>query len=394
MWRRVVEQDQVRRHWFDRTEELSRPERVSLLVFVAVLVVMDAVGFVAGSSATPVQRFLSIAVTLAMALYAWSPLAATLTLGTVIGLSFFAGNASDTILAGAFSALFVVRLGTAPLIMGYAGGLLITFALVSMGVGTGSVETVNIGVYLVMAAVTGGVGLALRLAYARGRHLESELAEQAEREREAILAERRWIAGELHDNIAHHLTVISLHAQLLDDEAMRPASQDAIRTASKKVLNDLRFVIRLAEDAPSAGQPALGDLAAAIEEARGEFEAAGHTVVVEGNAKDDAIPRAVDLIFARIVRESATNVLKYAGPGEIQITLEITADSVIITIRSPMPIVARHDVPSSGTGLNRMAERVLGISGEFHAGPDKGFWVVRARLPLAPSAKTPEPPKQ
>jgi len=394
MRRRSVESKRPRRYWFDRTESLNRAERLSLVIFVGALVILDAANYAAGSDTTIAERMLGIAVTLALLIYIRSPLVATVVVGLVISLSFLAGNAADTVLAGAFAALFVVRLGTTPLIMGYVGGLLITAALLSAGVGAEDIEPTNVAVYLVVATVTGSIGLALRLAYKRGHSLELELAEQAEREREAILAERRWIAGELHDNIAHHLTVISLHAQLLDDEAMRPASQDAIRTASKKALNDLRFVIRLAEDAPSAGQPALGDLAAAIEEARGEFEAAGHTVVVEGNAKDDAIPRAVDLIFARIVRESATNVLKYAGPGEIQITLEITADSVIITIRSPMPIVARHDVPSSGTGLNRMAERVLGISGEFHAGPDKGFWVVRARLPLAPSAKTPEPPKQ
>ncbi|WP_214443650.1 histidine kinase, partial [Mycobacterium tuberculosis] len=110
----------------------------------------------------------------------------------------------------------------------------------------------NVGIYLIFATAAGAVGLALRLAFARGRRLEHELEAAAEQEKEAVLAERRWIAGELHDSIAHHLTVVSLHVQMLEDPDTSDGSREAIRVAARKAMTDLRFVIDLADDGPRA----------------------------------------------------------------------------------------------------------------------------------------------
>src|SRR5690606_4863361 len=152
---------------------------------------------------------------------------------------------------------------------------------------------------LVAATIAGGVGFALRISYARGHRLEHELADSVEREREAILAERRWIAGELHDSIAHHLTVIAMHVRLVDDERARPTSQSAIQVSARKALSDLRFVIEMAEESPRGTGVPSGDLAAAIDEAREEFEAAGHSVVCVGDPSDENIPRGAEIIMAR-----------------------------------------------------------------------------------------------
>ncbi|MDF1490258.1 sensor histidine kinase [Tessaracoccus caeni] len=319
-------------------------------------------------------------------------MAATSALGIAVLLTFISGNAVVALFPAAVAALLVFRLGTTPLIAAYTGGFLLASLLVSSGL-VPSFDPVTkersddtVLVQIIVAIVTGGIGLALRLAYARGQRLEHELAERAEREREAVLAERRWIAGELHDSIAHHLTIVALHVQLLDDEAARHESQEAIRVAARKALSDLRFVIQLAEDAPSGTEVPSGDLAAAIEEASQEFEATGRPTICDGDPRDEGIPRGVEIILARIVRESATNILKYAGPGEIRIGLLHNPDSVSLTIRSPLPTVARRDLPSTGTGLNRMAERVLGVSGEFSAGPVDDAWLVSVTLPVAPGA--------
>jgi len=277
----------------------------------------------------------------------------------------------------------VLRLGSTSLIFGYVGGLLLSNALFAYMYGGGEETPSTVALVLIVATIAGGVGLALRMAYARGQRLADELAESAEREREAILAERRWIAGELHDSIAHHLTVVAMHVQLIDDDAARPASQSAIQVAARKALSDLRFVIELAEDAPRGTGVPSGDLAAAIDEAREEFEATGHPVECIGDPSDESIPRGAEIILARIVRESATNVLKYAGPGEVRFELQLLPESISLTIRSPLPDTPRRDLPSTGTGLNRMAERVLGVSGSFSAGPSDDAWLVSVSLPLA-----------
>ncbi|MFV0434811.1 MAG: sensor histidine kinase [Leucobacter sp.] len=316
-------------------------------------------------------------------LYLWSPLVATSVLGLVVILSFFVNNVVAGLMAGAIAAGLVLRLGSTSLVIGYAGGFLVANAIYAFVYETNDSTPTNVALFLILAALSGGVGLALRMAYMRGHRLEHELAEREEREREAVLAERRWIAGELHDSIAHHLTVVAMHVQLLDDDRARSGSQEAIRVAARKALSDLRFVIELAEDAPRGKEFPSGDLAAAIEEASEEFEATGHPVVCDGNPADENIPRGAEIILARIVRESATNILKYAGPGEVRFQLEIRPDSITLTIRSPLPTTPRRDLPSTGTGLNRMAQRVLGVSGEFSAGPVDDAWLVSVRLPVA-----------
>ncbi len=152
--------------------------------------------------------------------------------------------------------------------------------------------------------------------------------------------------------------------------------------AARKALTDIRFVIKLAEAAPVGVEVPLGDLAKAIDEARNEFETAGHTTVLEGNPSDEMISRGVDIILAHVVRESATNIIKYAGPGEVRFVLHMDHDAIILEIRSPLSLDGPRVNSSTGTGLNRMAERVLGVSGEFTAGPEEGVWVVSARLPI------------
>lgn len=363
----------------NRGETLSTLERIVVLAIVFIIIALDIIGIVTTPGADPVTSLASVASTAVLALYLWSPLIATCAMGVVFGLSFLTQTETQVLLTAAVAAALVMRLGWTSLIMAYTGGFLVAATIIAYGE---TAVPVNIGIYLIFATIAGAVGFALRLAFARGSRLERELEARAEQEREAVLAERRWIAGELHDSIAHHLTVVALHVQLLEDPGASADSQEAIRVAARKAMTDLRFVIELADDGPRSSNVQTGDLAAAIDEAQGEFEAAGHSVDREGDPRDERIPRAVEIVLARITRESATNILKYAGPGEVQIHLAVDDDIALLTIRSPLPLTPRRELSSSRTGLGRMAERVMGASGEFNAGEVDGFWVVSARLPV------------
>jgi len=365
---------------FSRGERLNTLERVVVLVFLAGVAALDIAGLIFGSDVDVTGSLISLASTAVFALYIWRPAVATVLLGTVFVVSLIAGKDSSVLFVAAIAAGMVMRLGSTALVLSYAAGFLVASAVVAYGDTTVSV---NVGLYLVVVAVAGAIGFALRMASDRGHRLEKQLAESAEQERQAVLAERRWIAGELHDSIAHHLTVVALHVQMLDDPAVVQESQEAIRVAARKAMADLRFVIELADDGPRTRGMQSGDLTQAIDEARSEIESAGHEVRVSGDAGDERIPRVAEIAFARIVRESATNILKHAGPGEVGIHLQVDDAVVALTITSPLPATPRRDLPSSGTGLNRMAERVLGASGEFSAGVADGQWQVLARLPLA-----------
>lgn len=361
-------------------EKLSTLERIAFIAILVIFFVLDVVSMLTSSGVDLSRLALGAATTAAFALFLWSPVAATLLLGGVLALSFVTGLNVSALLASVVAAGLVMRLGRLWLIFGYLGGVLVTFAIIAIGDHEGRV---NIGLYLIIATVSGAVGFALRSAFARGRRLAGELEERAEQERQAVLAERRWIAGELHDSIAHHLTVVAMHVQMLDDPDVSRSSQEAIRVAARKAMADLRFVIELADDGPRSAGPQTGDFAAAVDEAVSEFEDAGHAVALDGDPGDERIPRAAEIILARIMRESATNVLKHAGPGEIGIRLDVDDEWAQLVIRSPLPQTPRRDLPSSGTGLNRMAERVLGASGAFAAGEVDGSWEVSVRLPVA-----------
>lgn len=362
-----------------RGEKLSAVERIVVLVIVSITIVVDLIGVITVPGANPAVVVVSVSSTAVFALYLWNPLLATSALGVVFATSFLVGSEYQVLTAAAVAAGLVMRLGWTSLILSYAGAFLVAAALVAIGDADAGV---NVAIYLVFAAVAGAVGFALRLAFARGSRLERQLEAAAEQEREAVLAERRWIAGELHDSIAHHLTVVSLHVQMLEDPDTSDGSREAIRVAARKAMTDLRFVIDLADDGPRAAGMPTGDLVAAVEEAQAEFEAAGHEVVLDGNPGDERIPRAVEIVLARIVRESATNVLKYAGPGTVEIRLAVDDDKAHLSLRSPLPTTPRRELSSSRTGLGRMAERVMGASGEFSAGEVDGHWLVSAVLPV------------
>ena len=376
---------------FGHTDRLTKAERVILLVLVGIMTSYDLYGLVTSVDgvATHPKRVLALLTTLALALYAWSPWVATAIMGAAIAFLLIAEHDTGTLLAGSLAAFLVLRLGSTPLILAYVGGLLMLTSAASWSA-TVQVAPEDIAGYLLIATVAGSMGVAIRVAYARGRRLAEQLIEQEERQREAIIAERRWIASELHDSIARQLTVISLHTQLLDDDKMRETSQQAIRASARKALSDLRFIISLAEDASVGTEIAVGDLQAAIEAACKELRDAGHTAVVEGDPRDEHISRGAEIIFGRVVSESTTNIIKYASPGEVKFVIDLQPDAVTLTISSPL---TRDSLPrvssSTGTGLKRMAERVLGVSGEFSAGPLDDSWQVRTRLPLASASTSP-----
>ncbi|MGO2748353.1 sensor histidine kinase [Microbacterium sp.] len=373
-----LREDRVRQLAHD--EALSRIERIIILVFIGGIAAVDLVGFFVSPNAEPLATILSVATTATFVLYLWWPWTATTLLAVLFGLSFITGTQFTVVFAAAVAVGLVMRIGRTALMLSYVVLFLVAVVIIAY---TDGGATVNVGIYLIIAIVSGGIGFALRFGSARGHHLEEQLALQAEQEREAVLAERRWIAGELHDSIAHHLTVVALHVQMLDDAEMSQQSQDAIGAAARKAMADLRFVIELAtDDGPRSAGVQTGDLAEAIEEARGEFEDAGHSVRCDGDPRDERLPRVAEIIFARIVRESATNVLKYAGQGEISIRLDVDDDAAELSVSSPLSSEPRRALSSSRTGLNRMAERVLGASGEFSAAEVDGRWRVSARLPI------------
>ncbi len=207
--------------------------------------------------------------------------------------------------------------------------------------------------------------------------------------RQACEHERDRIARELHDVVAHavSLMVVQAGAELrLGAAAPQTRSAlDAVETAGRQALGDLRTMLGLLRSGPSGElepQPRLADLPALVQGVR----AAGLPVILQetGCPPPDS-PAAVGLSAYRIVQESLTNVLKHAGPVLTTVRVAYGPDAVRLEVTSPLPAGPPAQRAADGRGLLGMQERGALHLGAVSAGPEGASWRVQATLPLATS---------
>lgn len=370
---------------FRHSVPLSTPERWGVAGIGGVGFVV-ACGYLFDPTAELVTSLVDVAITALFVVFLWSPQFALTGWAVVALFSFSVGHSSSTILALGIAAGLYTRVGSLRLIALYV-------ALFLIGIATTAAlfrgdERPNFIVVPLIALVSGGIGVVLRIANDRERRLSSLLAKRARAEQEVIRAERLRIADELHDVIAHDLTVIAMHARVLDratDDESRQVSQEAIGTAARKALADLRRVVDPVADAePPASLTDL--LAVAFDTAEQELVAGGHTVAIEGDPLDTRIPRLVGNALARILRESVTNILKHGVPGLCRLTLTVRGASVTLQVHSAAEPVGQTritDIPSGGYGTMRMSERSQRLGGTFESAATDEGWLVTATLPLA-----------
>ncbi len=207
------------------------------------------------------------------------------------------------------------------------------------------------------------------------------LERQAE---QATAAERARIAREMHDIVAHHLSVIVLQAAGARASG-RPAGAtlEKIENSARQALSETRRLLGVLrdpdEEAGLAPQPGIGDLGALA----ASVQAAGLPVhlVIDGDLA--ALPATVDVSVYRIVQEALTNVLRHAGPARADVTIGCGQDAVTIEVTDDGTAEPGQQTPADGHGLAGMRERAAVFGGELDAGPRPGGgYAVRARLPL------------
>jgi signal transduction histidine kinase len=200
----------------------------------------------------------------------------------------------------------------------------------------------------------------------------------------ALAAERARIARELHDIVAHHLSVVVLQAAGARASGKAAATAlTKIESSGREALTEMRRLLGvLREHADGAGlapQPGMAELAALAEGVR----AAGLPVRLTVDDGRTALPAAVDVSAYRIVQEALTNVLKHAGPARADVTVGCVDGAVVIEVTDDGAGGAAADPPAAGHGLVGMRERAAMFGGELLAGPQPGGgFAVRARLPL------------
>ncbi|WP_416223357.1 histidine kinase [Streptomyces hygroscopicus] len=220
----------------------------------------------------------------------------------------------------------------------------------------------------------------------RARRAETEAALRAE---QAQRLAREAIAREMHDVLAHRLTLLSVHAGALEFRPDAPREEIAraagvIRESAHEALQDLREIIGVlrAGDSDDAGrpQPTLAALDALVAESR----EAGMKVVLDHRVADpEAVPASVGRTAYRIAQEALTNARKHAPGTEVTVTVVgAPGDGLTMTVRNPAPPGEVPHVPGSGQGLIGLTERATLAGGtlDHGTGADGGFR-VHARLP-------------
>ncbi|MFI1767578.1 sensor histidine kinase [Streptomyces sp. NPDC020800] len=236
--------------------------------------------------------------------------------------------------------------------------------------------------------------LTVVLAWTAGQWRRAQQARTRAEMRRAVVEERARIAREVHDVVAHTLSVMVIQAGAADDvfterpEQARQALR-AIETGARSALGELRLLLRAfrpeeAEDG-AGEQREPGPSLARLDELTDAVRATGMTVHVHREGAIDALPAAVDLAAYRIVQEALTNTLRHAA-GADEVSLRVTAakESVKITVvDNGRTRSGGSDAAGTGRGLVGMKERARLVGGSLRAGPlPGGGFEVAAQLPV------------
>ena len=247
---------------------------------------------------------------------------------------------------------------------------------------------------LVLAVTAWGMFIRARrqlLLTLRERALRAE-ADQRLHEDRARMAERTRIAREMHDVLAHRISLLALHAGALEVRPDLPPAKvretaELLRSTARQALEELRGVIGLLredpgqEPTPPAPQPTLSDIGRLVEETR----RAGANIDFEMRVEHaDTAPSGLGRDAFRIVQEALTNIGKHASGTATTVRVTGAPDTglhVSVRNRKPLHAHAGPALPGSGAGLLGLQERVALAGGTLVHGPDgSGDFVVDAEL--------------
>jgi signal transduction histidine kinase len=203
----------------------------------------------------------------------------------------------------------------------------------------------------------------------------------------AVAEERRRIAREMHDVVAHSVSMMVVQAggarRILDRDTERAvAAAELIERTGREALAEMRRLLGVLhpdEHAEYAPQPTLRQLDALVERARG----AGVPVTLNVEGEQRELPAGLDLAAYRVVQEALTNVVKHSGGAPTEVSVHYRADAVDVRIADRGSGSLNNRLEGGGHGLVGMRERVRMYGGELHAGRRRGGgFEVHVRLPL------------
>ncbi|HSK25486.1 MAG TPA: sensor histidine kinase [Jiangellales bacterium] len=352
-----------------------------------------------------------VALVLALALPLWwrrsRPLAATLVVAAAafgLGILLYAAPLAGVamLLAGyAAGAYAGFRKGLAALaaISASSSAYLVWLGVQHPEVPGTDPASILVNVFAFVAAWALGRGVRNRRAYTeelvhRAERLERTRAAEV---RAALAEERARIARELHDVVAHHVSVMTVQAaaarRTLERDPVRSSeAMAAVEHTGRDALAEMRRIVGVLRgpepDPPRPGmapQPGLQDLPALV----GQLRDAGLEVDTRVEGERPPVPPGVDLTAFRVVQEALTNTLKHAGPTRAEVSVRyLPGELSVRVVDDGRGLAAGLDGHRPGHGLLGMRERVALYGGTLHVGPrDGGGFDVRAHIPILQASR-------
>ena len=307
---------------------------------------------------------------------------------------------------------------------------LAVLTLIPVWLWTGPDWTYPIRLTIALAVLTAGLYGVRAWRGDRQRLAAQTQLTRHQRERNAVLEERARIARELHDVVAHHMSMIAVQAETAPyrlaakpgaETLPEPVSEEfaALGQAAREALIEMRRLLGVlrtpdnskkrgsapttagtetpaeaqappaAEVAALAPQPRLDDIPELVATVR----RAGAAVTLQMPANGEPLPASVGLTAYRIVQESLSNAARHAPGARISVTVDESPPSVRITVTNEPPATGQPHADGTGHGLAGMRERVTLLGGQLRAGPEPdGGYAVRAVLPMNDTAGPGEAP--
>ncbi|MGM7666455.1 sensor histidine kinase [Microbacterium sp. A93] len=254
---------------------------------------------------------------------------------------------------------------------------------------------------LLFITLAWGVGYFVSWLLERREHDRLRVAEATRRAAAAAQDERRSLARDLHDIVAHNLTIISMQARAAEYAGTDASAHDAIAVigdSAGEALGDLRRMLSLlqaeglvAGDEEGA-QRDLGEGASALDLEYGAvkfgrmLEGLGIETTVETSGLDQDIPQSVETALYRVLQEAITNVAKHSAEGgQCHLVVSAREGNLELAVDNTLPprgTASRAGWNSSASGLIGMQDRVDAFGGTMSSARDGRWWRVRASVPL------------
>jgi signal transduction histidine kinase len=251
-----------------------------------------------------------------------------------------------------------------------------------------------------VALYLGIVGMAWLVGYLMRTQQQLMLAQQqaqAALAEHAAADERRRIAREVHDVIAHSLSVTLLHVTgarrgLQQDHDVDDAVEalELAEHLGRQAMADIRRTVGLLDGAPMrmAPEPTVGDISSLVD----DFVRAGLNIDLHIDGSFDLVSAAVGLALYRITQESLANIAKHSPDSQSTVTLAVSRTSATLTVVNRLPAAVAATTASEGRGVRGMRQRVQLLGGIIDIGPSGDGWLVRADVPLGDGDPTHRPP--